>query len=174
MPTTAPPTTAAPTKGLEGVVAATSSICFIDGDKGILAYRGIDIHELAQHSTFEEVCYLLWFAKLPTAKELTDFKAQLAAERKLHPDIIKLLKSFPTSAPPMEVLRTAVSALSMYDADAPKVDHEANIRKAIRITSQLAMIVASFDRLRKCKPEVEPDKSLPHTGSFLLHLNAQQ
>ena len=74
MPTTTAPTpTAPPTKGLEGVVAATSSICYIDGDKGILAYRGIDIHELAQHSTFEEVCYLLWFAKLPTAKELSDF-----------------------------------------------------------------------------------------------------
>jgi len=71
------------TKGLEGVVAATSSICFIDGEKGILAYRGIDIHELAQHSTFEEVCYLLWFGKLPTAKELADFQAQLGAERKL-------------------------------------------------------------------------------------------
>src|SRR5881275_1719849 len=172
--TTAPSSSAPPTKGLEGVVAATSSICYIDGDKGILAYRGIDIHELAQHSTFEEVCYLLWFAKLPTAKELADFKAQLASERKLHPDIIKLLKSFPTSAAPMEVLRTAVSALSMYDADAAKVDHEANIRKAIRITSQMAMIVASFDRIRKGKNVVEPDKSLSHTGNFLLQLNGEK
>src|SRR5437660_5009014 len=175
MPTTsAPPASTPPTKGLEGVVAATSSICYIDGDKGILAYRGIDIHELAQHSTFEEVCYLLWFGKLPTSKELTDFKGQLAAERKLHPDIIKLLKSFPTSAAPMEVLRTAVSALSMYDADAAKVDHEANIRKAIRITSQMAMIVASFDRIRKGKNVVEPDKSLSHTGNFLLQLHGEK
>jgi len=172
--TTAPSAGAPPSKGLEGVVAATSSICFIDGDKGILAYRGIDIHELAQHSTFEEVCYLLWFAKLPTAKELADFKAQLAAERKLHPDIIKLLKSFPTSAPPMEVLRTAVSALSMYDPDATKNDHEANIRKSMRITSQMAMIVASFDRIRKGKQVVEPDKSLSHTGNFLLQLNGEK
>src|SRR5213595_793100 len=111
---------APPTKGLEGVVAAVSKVCFIDGDKGILAYRGIDIHELAQYSTFEEVCYLLWFGKLPTAKELTDFQAQLAAERKLHPDVIKLLKGLPSSAPPMEVLRTAVSALSMYDPESAK------------------------------------------------------
>ncbi len=172
--TTAPSAGAPPTKGLEGVVAATSSICFIDGDKGILAYRGIDIHELAQHSTFEEVCYLLWFGKLPTSKELTDFKGQLAAERKLHPDIIKLLKSFPTSTPPMEVLRTAVSALSMYDPDAAKNDHDANIRKSIRITSQMAMIVASFDRIRKGKQVVEPDKSLSHTGNFLLQLNGEK
>jgi 2-methylcitrate synthase len=172
--TTAPSAGAPPTKGLEGVVAATSSICFIDGDKGILAYRGIDIHELAQHSTFEEVCYLLWFGKLPTSKELADFKGQLAAERKLHPDIIKLLKSFPTSTPPMEVLRTAVSALSMYDPDAAKNDHEANIRKSIRITSQMAMIVASFDRIRKGKQVVEPDKSLTHTGNFLLQLNGEK
>ncbi len=172
--TTAPSAGAPPTKGLEGVVAATSSICFIDGDKGILAYRGIDIHELAQHSTFEEVCYLLWFGKLPTSKELTDFKGQLAAERKLHPDIIKLLKSFPTSTPPMEVLRTAVSALSMYDPDAAKNDHDANIRKSIRITSQMAMIVASFDRIRKGKQVVEPDKSLTHTGNFLLQLNGEK
>ncbi|MCU1311974.1 MAG: citZ [Candidatus Angelobacter sp.] len=162
------------TKGLEGVVAATSSICFIDGDKGILAYRGIDIHELAQHSTFEEVCYLLWFGKLPTAKELADFQAQLGAERRLHPDIIKLLKGLPTSAPPMEVLRTAVSALSMYDPESAKVDHESNIRKSIRLTSQIAMIVADFDRIRKGKDLVEADKSLSHSANFLLMLNGEK
>ncbi|MCU1341919.1 MAG: citZ [Candidatus Acidoferrum typicum] len=162
------------TKGLEGVVAATSSICFIDGDKGILAYRGIDIHELAQHSTFEEVCYLLWFGKLPTAKELADFQAQLGAERRLHPDIIKLLKGLPTSAPPMEVLRTAVSALSMYDPESAKVDHDSNIRKSIRLTSQIAMIVADFDRIRKGKDLVEADKSLSHSANFLLMLNGEK
>jgi citrate synthase len=162
------------TKGLEGVVAATSSICFIDGEKGILAYRGIDIHELAQYSTFEEVCYLLWFGKLPTAKELADFQVQLAAERKLHPDIIKLLKSLPSSAPPMEVLRTAVSALSMYDPESAKVDHDSNIRKSIRLTSQIAMIVADFDRIRKGKDVVEADKSLSHSANFLLMLNGEK
>jgi citrate synthase len=162
------------TKGLEGVVAATSSICFIDGEKGILAYRGIDIHELAQHSTFEEVCYLLWFGKLPTAKELSDFQAQLGAERKLHPDVIKILKGLPTSAPPMEVLRTAVSALSMYDPESAKVDHDSNIRKAIRLTSQIAMIVADFDRIRKGRELVEADKSLSHSANFLLMLNGEK
>jgi citrate synthase len=116
----------------------------------------------------------LWFGKLPTGKELADFKAQLAAERKLHPDIIKLLKGFPTSAPPMEVLRTAVSALSMYDPEAAKVDHDSNIRKSIRLTSQIAMIVADFDRIRKGKDIVEADKSLSHSANFLLMLNGEK
>jgi citrate synthase len=164
-------TTVPATKGLEGVVAATSSICYIDGEQGILAYRGIDIHDLADHSTFEETCYLLWFAKLPTAKELADFKTQLAAARQIDPAIISLLKSFPKSAPPMEVLRTAVSALSMYDPESAKVDHESNIRKSIRLTAQIAMIVAAFDRIRKGKNVVDPDKSLTHAGNFLWQLN---
>jgi citrate synthase len=162
------------TKGLEGVVAATSSICYIDGEQGILAYRGIDIHELAQHSTFEEVCYLLWFAKLPTAQELSSFRTQLASARQIDPAIISLLKSFPKSAPPMEVLRTAVSALSMYDPESAKVDHDSNIRKSIRLTSQIAMIVAAFDRIRKGKNVVDPDKSLTHAGNFLWQLNGEK
>lgn len=162
------------TKGLEGVVAATSSVCYIDGEQGILAYRGIDIHELAEHSNFEEVCYLLWFAKLPTAQELATFKSQLASARQIDPAIISLLKSFPKTAPPMEVLRTAVSALSMYDPESSKVDHESNVRKSIRITAQIAMIVAAFDRVRKGKSVVEPDKSLSHAGNFLWQLNGEK
>src|SRR5438105_4445179 len=162
------------TKGLEGVVAATSSICYIDGEQGILAYRGIDIHELAQHSTFEEVCYLLWFAKLPTAQELSGFKSQLAAARQIDPAIISLLKNFPKSAPPMEVLRTAVSALSMYDPESAKVDRDSNIRKSIRLTSQITIIVAAFDRIRKGKNVVDADKSLTHAGNFLWQLNGEK
>src|SRR4051812_644617 len=162
------------TKGLEGVVAATSSICYIDGEQGILAYRGIDIHELAQHSSFEEVCYLLWFAKLPTAQELSSFRTQLASARQIDPAIISLLKSFPKSAPPMEVLRTAVSALSMYDPESTKVDHDSNIRKSIRMTSQIAMIVAAFDRIRKGKNVVDADKSFSHAGNFLWQLNGEK
>jgi citrate synthase len=165
------PTTITATKGLEGVVAATSSICYIDGEKGVLAYRGIDIHELASHSNFEEVCYLLWYGKLPTQQELSQFKAQLAAERKLDPAIIELLRRFPAKALPMEVLRTAVSALSFYDPEAEINTHEANIRKSIRLTSQIAMIVANFDRIRKGKELVAPDTSLTHAGNFLWQLN---
>src|SRR5437879_2657622 len=112
-------TTHAP-KGLEGVVAANSSICYIDGDAGVLAYRGIDIHELAQKSTFEETCYLLWFGKLPTSAELADLNKRLIAARKIDAPIFDLMRSFPRTALPMEVLRTAVSALSIYDPDAEK------------------------------------------------------
>ena len=150
-------TTTVPPKGLEGVVAATSSICFIDGDAGILAYRGIDIHDLADKSTFEETCYLLWHGKLPSRPELDDLKRRLAAERKLDPAIVSLIRSFPKSAIPMEVLRTAVSALSAYDSEAEKMDHESNVHKAIRLTSQIAMIVADYDRIRKGKNVIEAD-----------------
>src|SRR5229473_7221988 len=104
-------------RGLEGIVAADSGVCYIDGEKGILAYRGIDIHELADHSTFEETCYLLWLGKLPTRTELDSLKQRLAGDRKLDPAIIEMLRQVPKTATPMEVLRTAVSALSFYDAD---------------------------------------------------------
>ncbi|HXZ28866.1 MAG TPA: citrate synthase [Terriglobales bacterium] len=166
-------TTAAP-KGLEGVVAANSSICYIDGEKGVLAYRGIDIHELADRSTFEEVCHLLWFGRLPKQAELDDLRQKLAAERKLDPSILNLLRQLPKHALPMEVLRTAVSALSLYDADERNNDHDANVRKALRLTSQLAMIVAAYDRLRKGRAVVEPDRSLTHAANFLWMLNGEK
>ncbi len=163
-------TTTAP-KGLEGVVATNSSICYIDGDRGILAYRGIDIHELADNSSFEETCYLLWFGRLPKRDELKDLQQKLAGERKLDPAIIDFLRRAPKTALPMDVLRTAVSALSFYDAEDRKNDHEANVHKAIRLTSEIAMIVAAYDRIRKGKNVVEPDKSLSHSANFLLQLN---
>lgn len=163
-------TTTAP-KGLEGVVATNSSICYIDGDRGILAYRGIDIHELADNSSFEETCYLLWFGRLPKRDELKDLQQKLAGERKLDPAIFDFLRRAPKTALPMDVLRTAVSALSFYDPEDRKNDHEANVHKAIRLTSQIAMIVAAYDRIRKGKNVVEPDKSLSHSANFLLQLN---
>src|SRR5438067_1716141 len=167
-------TTLPPTKGLEGVVAATSSICYIDGDRGILAYRGYDIHDLADFSTFEETCYLLWYGKLPSRDELKKFRTRLAGERKLDPAIIKWMKEIPKTATPMEVLRTLVSALSFYDPDEASNEHEANLRKAFRLTSQIAMIVAYWDRIRKGKSIVQPDSSLSHAGNFLLLLNGEK
>ena len=158
-------------KGLEGVVATTSSICYIDGDQGVLAYRGYDIHDLADHSTFEEVCHLLWFGRLPNTGELKALKQRMADERKLDASIISLLKLAPKQALPMDVLRTVVSALSFYDPEFDRNDHEANVNKAIRLTSQMAMIVATYDRIRKGKPIVEPDRSLSHAANFLLMLN---
>jgi citrate synthase len=166
-------TTNHPPKGLEGVVATTSKICYIDGDRGVLAYRGIDIHELADHSNFEETCYLLWFGKLPTRAELRELRDRLAEERKLDTAIITLLGNAPRHALPMDVLRTAVSALSFYDPEEKNNDRKVNIDKAIRITSQIAMIVAAYDRLRKGLPLVEPDRSLSHAANFLLLLNGK-
>ena len=162
------------TKGLEGVVATTSSICYIDGDRGVLAYRGIDIHELADHSNFEETCYLLWFGRLPLRHELKELHEKLAEERKMDPAILDLIRNAPRHALPMDVLRTAVSALSFYDPEEKSNDHKANVNKAIRLTSQIAMIVAAYDRIRKGSPVIVPDRSLSHAANFLLMLNGKR
>ena len=167
-------TTAPPTKGLQDVVAGESKICYIDGDRGILAYRGIDIHELATKSNFEEVCYLLWYGKLPSKQELSSFRQKLASERKVDPKVIEFLRQFPKSAIPMEVLRTAVSYLSPYDAEREINTHEANLNKAARLTSQIAIITAAYDRIRKGKDVVQPDASLSHAGNFLWMLNGEK
>src|ERR1039457_6412633 len=117
--------TAVAGKGLEGIVAANSGICWIDGEAGVLSYRGIDIHELALHSTFEETTYLLWNGILPGKLELREFQSQLALARGIALRIVDLLRPVPTTATPMEVLRTAVSALSFYDADEKDNSHDA-------------------------------------------------
>src|ERR1700723_4784237 len=119
-------TTAHAPKGLEGIVATNSKICYIDGDRGVLAYRGIDIHELADHSNFEETCYLLWFGRLPNRDELKDLRGRLQQERHLDPAILQFLRDAPRTALPMDVLRTAVSALSFYVPDIKKRNKEAN------------------------------------------------
>ena len=160
-------------KGLEGVVATTSSVCYIDGDAGVLAYRGIDIHELADNSTFEETCFLLWFGRLPSRSELQDLRDRLAEERKLDASIIHRLHLAPKHALPMDVLRTIVSALSFYDPEEKNNDRDANIHKAIRLTAQIAMIVATYDRIRKGLDVVQPDRSLSHAGNFLLMLTGK-
>jgi citrate synthase len=166
-------TTIAP-KGLQDVIANDSSICFIDGAKGILSYRGIDIHELAQKSSFEETTFLLWNGALPTAAELNDFSHQLAAARQLPDDVLDFLTRLPKTASPMEVLRTAVSLLSIYDPDEKSVLHTANVRKSFRLTAQIAMIIACFDRIRKGKEIVKPDTSLSHAANFLWMLNGEK
>jgi len=163
-------TTHAP-KGLEGVVATTSSICYIDGDQGVLAYRGYDIHDLADNSTFEEVCYLLWFGRLPNAEELKHLRWRLAEERKLDASVLYRLELVPKHVLPMDVLRTLVSMLSYYDPEFDRNDHDANVNKAIRLTAQIPMLVAHYDRVRKGKPIVDADRSLSHAANFLLMLN---
>jgi citrate synthase len=166
--------TVAAVKGLEGIVAANSGICWIDGEAGVLSYRGIDIHELAEKSTFEECTYLLWNGILPNQLALREFSAHLALARVIDQRIIEMLRSFPTSATPMEVLRTAVSALSFYDADEKDNTHDANVRKAYNLTAQIAMLVAIYDRIRKGLEIVPPDRSLTHAGNFLWMLTGEK
>ncbi|RRA47407.1 citrate synthase [Acidipila sp. EB88] len=162
--------TAVAGKGLEGIVAANSRICWIDGEAGVLAYRGIDIHELAQCSTFEETTYLLWLGNLPSKQQLDEFTRSLADARELPAPILEMLAAFPRKASTMEVLRTTVSALSFYDPDERAVDHASNLRKAFALTSQVPMIVAAWDRIRNGKEPVAADKSLSHAANFVYML----
>ncbi|MFB3915441.1 MAG: citrate synthase [Terriglobales bacterium] len=160
-------------RGLEGVVAANSTICYIDGENGVLAYRGIDIHELASKSTFEEVCYLLWYGHLPTRSELQDLGVRMWRERKLDASVISYLRQAPKHALPMDVLRTIISSLSFFDPEEKVNDAEANLRKSIRLTSQMAMVVAYYDRIRKGLTLIEPDRYLSHAGNFLWMLTGK-
>lgn len=166
--------TAVAGKGLEGVIAASSGICWIDGEAGVLSYRGIDIHDLADNSTFEETTYLLWNGALPNRLQLREFQSHLAQSRELDGRIVDMLRSFPSSATPMEVLRTTVSALSFYDADEKDNSHDANVRKAYNLTAQIATIVAIYDRLRKGKEIVPSDRSLSHAANFLWMLRGEK
>ena len=160
-------------KGLEDVAAAESSICYIDGERGILSYRGIDIHELAERSTFEEVCFLLWEGKLPKRGELEALRRQIGRERSLPAESVDLLESLAPRSTPMDALRTAVSALSASDPDARNMSPEANRRKAVRLTGQIAAIVAAFHRLREGKPVVPSDPGRTQAEDFLRMLNGE-
>lgn len=159
--------------GLEGVVATTSSICFIDGDAGVLSYQGYNIHTLADNATFEEVVYLLWHGKLPQEGELNALKAELVAERELPAEIIAFLKSVP-KATPMDVLRTAVSMLGIYDPLAADTSIEANEKKAVKLVSKIAAIVSGYDRLRNGKDVIPPDPKLSHAANFLYTLTGKR
>jgi citrate synthase len=159
--------------GLQDVVIAASEICDIDGDKGTLVYRGYDIHDLAEHSTFEEVVYLLWYGRLPKADELEEFEGQLTANRSVPPEILDLLKRLPPPQHPMEILRTVVSALSLYDPEANDMSEEANRRKALRLTAQMSTLVAAFGRIRQGREALSPVPKLNHAANFLYMLNGQ-
>jgi citrate synthase len=157
-------------EGLEGIVAATSRICFVDGLEGRLLYQGYNIHDLAAHATFEEVAYLLWHGALPTRAELDALSRDLVAARALPAPVLAMVQSFPRDALPMDVLRTAVSALGIYDPDARDTSRPANLRKAVRLTAQVATVVAAIDRVRNGRPPVAPDPALGHAANFLYML----
>src|SRR5438552_13225246 len=157
--------------GLEDVIAGESGICYIDGGKGVLAYRGYNIHELATNSTFEETCHLLWFGRLPKPHELDDISKKLASSRLIAPQVIDFMKTRPKKALPMEVLRKTVSMLSMFDPETEDMSPEANLRKAIRRPAQTATLVTAFDRIRNGKDPVAPRADLSHAANFTYMLN---
>jgi citrate synthase len=181
-------TDATPKAGLEDVVAATSAICYLDGDRGVLAYYGYDIHDLARGATFEEVCYLLWHGRLPNRAELGDLQSQLATARTLSDPILRLMKQLPSSDPStgsgssratprgdgMDVLRTLTSALGLYDAETPDSSQPANYRKAVRLTAQLASLVATYGRLQAGGGPIQPDPALGHAANFLYMLTGNR
>jgi citrate synthase len=166
-------TDATPKAGLEDVVAATSAICYLDGDRGVLAYFGYDIHELARSTSFEEVCYLLWHGRLPNRAELGDLQSQLAAARPPSEAILRLMKQLPPSGG-MDMLRTLTSALGQYDPETGDNSQPANYRKAVRLTAQLASLVATYGRLQAGGGPIQPDPALGHAANFLYMLTGNR
>ena len=155
--------------GLRGVAAASSSVSDVNGEKGELIYQGYSIHELALHSTFEEVAFLLWHKRLPNSAELKELKSELAGQYELPAEVVDLLRSFPRAADPIDVLRTAVSALEFYDPVARDLSRAASLKTAIRLTAQFPALVAASDRLRR---GLEPIKPIPehNIGTSFLYL----
>ena len=166
-------TAAKPKAGLEDTVATTSAICYLDGERGVLAYCGYDIHDLARHATFEEVCHLLWHRRLPTRSELGDLQAQLTAARPLPEAVLRLMRMLPPGNG-MDALRTLTSALGHYDPDAADNSPQANYRKAVRLTSQISSIVATMGRVNAGGGPIQPDPVLGHAANFLYMLTGER
>jgi len=163
--------------GLRGVVAAASSIGDVNGEKGELIYQGINIHDLATKSTFEEVVFLLWNSRLPKKAELDELRQNLAASYELQPEIIEVIKGMaarvPSSADPMDRLRTVVSALAMFDPEARDLSREASVRVATRLTARFPTIVAAIDRARNNLELVQPKPELNIATNFLYMLKGE-
>lgn len=157
--------------GLRGVTVADTKISFIDGEAGILLYRGFRIEELAEKSSFVETAYLLLNGNLPSDKELDDFKAQLVRARVLPDFLYKSLKQWPTKADSMDVLQASVPLLAMADKDLEDESREANVRKAVRLVARIPAIVAAWHRIRNGLEPLSPDDSLSHAGNFLWQLH---
>jgi 2-methylcitrate synthase len=166
-------TVAKPKGGLEDIVATSSAICYLDGERGVLAYCGYDIHDLARHATFEEVCHLLWHRRLPTRAELGDLQAQLVDARMLPESILRLMRMLPPGEG-MDSLRTLTSALSHYDPEAAEHSAAANYRKAVRLTAQISSLVATMGRLNAGGNAIQPDPVLSHAANFLYMLTGER
>ncbi|MBL7179208.1 MAG: citrate (Si)-synthase [Desulfobacterales bacterium] len=157
--------------GLRGITIASTKISDVDGAGGRLIYRGYLIQDLAEKATFEEVCHLLLFEKLPEKNELEAFKARLAAERAIPPELIAALKTRPKSALPMDILQAGVAMLAHHDPDLQKASREALLQKAVKLVAKLPTILAAWDRIRNGKEPVAPDPRLDHAANFLYMLN---
>jgi citrate synthase len=159
--------------GLEDVVATSSAICYLDGQNGVLAYCGYDIHDLARGATFEEVCYLLWHRRLPNRAELGDLQSQFAAARPLPEAILRLMRTLPP-VDGMDALRTLTSALAHYDVEANDASPQAQYRKAVRLTAQTGTLVATWGRMQSGGGPIAPDPVLGHAANFLYMLTGQR
>ena len=160
-------------RGLKGVYFDRSAATFIDGRAGELRYRGYSIHDLAQHSNFEETAYLLLHGELPNRSELEAFDAELKAARQIPPPVYDIIRAV-KDAHPMDVLRTAVSALAAFDPEVGDNSREANIRKGIRLTSQVPMIVTAHNHIRNASDPVAPSTYLGHAANFLYMLKGEK
>jgi citrate synthase len=160
--------------GLRGVAVATSSISDVNGEKGELIYQGYNIHDLAEHSNFEEVIFLLWNKRLPNSSELVQLEQSLRAAYHVPGEIIGLMKQFPREADPIDVLRTAVSALEFYDPAARDISLASSVKTAIKLTAQFPTIVAAADRIRRGLEPVEPAGSLNIAANFLYMLKGEK
>ena len=160
--------------GLRGVAAASSSISDVNGEKGELIYQGYNIHDLATHSTFEEVVFLLWNKRLPKRAELSELEQSLRNSYEVPAEIIDLMKRFPHEADPIDVLRTTVSALEFYDPNARDISHAASVKTAIKLTAQFPTIVATSDRIRRGLEPVPPAGSLNIAANFLYMLRGEK
>src|SRR5437870_13331016 len=161
-------------RGLEGVVAAETRLCDLDGGHGRLAYAGYDIEDLAQRASFEEVCHLLWYGDLPNAAQLDKTTLALIAAREISVDLVQAFRFMPKATDPMRVLQAAVAMLGMSDPDATDNSHAANVRKAIRLTSQIATAMCANHRVRGGQEPVAPAAGLGHAANFLYMLTGQR
>lgn len=160
-------------KGLEGTIVAESRTSLVNGQEGKLVYDGYSIETLAENASFEEVAFLLWNERLPNRAELNNLVQVIAYEATLPEGLVAQLKSYPKNADPMAVLRTAVSALAMYDHDSEDNNQEANRRKAIRLTGQITAICAAWDRIRKGNDPIAPRKDLTLSQNFMYMLTGK-
>ena len=161
-------------RGLEGVVAAETRLCELDGKNGRLAYAGYDIEDLARRASFEEVCHLLWYGDLPTAAQLDTITVALVAAREIPRELVQAFGLMPKDTDPMRVLQAAVAMLGMRDPDGTDNSHAANVRKAVRLTSQLATAICAHHRVRSGQEPVRPASDLSHAANFVYMLTGKR